>query len=149
MADYKALFNSIVGKVKDATEGVTVKDIYTQGATRARSYGQIAKLTLDLNRENDELKKVYAEIGRLYYEQCMNDPQGFFQPLFAQAKIHTERIRRMQDEIDAAKQEAADSSVRAQRDFGRTVDESVDDIEVEICEFDDIVDSSAADTKDE
>ena len=74
MADYKDIIsgtiNSIVGKVKEVAESGAVRDIYENGANRAKSYGRIAKLALELNGENEELKRVYTEIGRLYYEQA-------------------------------------------------------------------------------
>ena len=73
MADYKDIIsgtiNSIVGKVKEVAESGAVRDIYENGANRAKSYGRIAKLALELNGENEELKRVYTEIGRLYYDQ--------------------------------------------------------------------------------
>ena len=78
MADYKDIIsgtiNSIVGKVKEVAESGAVRDIYENGANRAKSYGRIAKLALELNGENEELKRVYTEIGRLYYEQA-KDPR--------------------------------------------------------------------------
>ena len=67
MADYKDIIsgtiNSIVGKVKEVAESGAVRDIYENGANRAKSYGRIAKLALELNGENEELKRVYTEIG--------------------------------------------------------------------------------------
>ena len=53
MADYKDIIsgtiNSIVGKVKEVAESGAVRDIYENGANRAKSYGRIAKLALELN----------------------------------------------------------------------------------------------------
>ena len=96
MADYKDIIsgtiNSIVGKVKEVAESGAVRDIYENGANRAKSYGRIAKLALELNGENEELKRVYTEIGRLYYEQAKDAPEGFFAPLFAQAEEICGRI---------------------------------------------------------
>ena len=64
MADYKDIIagtiNSIVGKVKEVAESGAVRDIYENGANRAKSYGRIAKLALELNGENEELKRVYT-----------------------------------------------------------------------------------------
>ena len=80
MADYKDIIsgtiNSIVGKVKEVAESGAVRDIYENGASRAKSYGRIAKLALELNGENEELKRVYTEIGRLYYEQAKDAPEA-------------------------------------------------------------------------
>ena len=136
MADYKELIsdtvNSLVGKLRDTAESSGVKGIYTQGAERAKAYGRIAKLTLALNSDNTELGRVYAEIGRLYYEQTRSSPEGSFAPLFTQADQLTESIHRKQDEINALKGEA--EAAQAGKD-----------IEVEISDFESVVDATEAD----
>ena len=67
MADYKDIItgtlNNIVGKVKEVADSGAIKDIYEHGANRAKSYGQMAKLSLEINGDSEELKRVYAEIG--------------------------------------------------------------------------------------
>lgn len=143
MADYKDIIsgtiNSIVGKVKEVAESGAVRDIYENGASRAKSYGRIAKLALELNGENEELKRVYTEIGRLYYEQAKDAPEGFFAPLFAQAEEICGRIAAKEDEINALKADVAAAT---------GCDEA--DIDVEIGEFDDfdnIVDATEDDGK--
>lgn len=145
MADYKDIIsgtiNSIVGKVKEVAESGTVRDIYENGANRAKSYGRIAKLALELNGENEELKRVYTEIGRLYYEQAKDAPEGFFAPLFAQAEEICGRIAAKEDEINSLKADVAAAT---------GCDEA--DIDVEIGEFDDfdnIVDATEDDGKNE
>ena len=145
MADYKDIIagtiNSIVGKVKEVAESGAVHDIYEHGANRAKSYGRIAKLALELNGENEELKRVYTEIGRLYYEQAKDAPEGFFAPLFAQAEEICGRIAAKEDEINALKADVAAAT---------GCDEA--DIDVEIGEFDDfdnIVDATEDDGKNE
>lgn len=145
MADYKDIIsgtiNSIVGKVKEVAESGAVRDIYENGASRAKSYGRIAKLALELNGENEELKRVYTEIGRLYYEQAKDAPEGFFAPLFAQAEEICGRIAAKEDEINALKADIAAAT---------GCDEA--DIDVEIGEFDDfdnIVDATEDDGKNE
>ncbi len=145
MADYKDIIagtiNSIVGKVKEGAESGAVRDIYENGANRAKSYGRIAKLALELNGENEELKRVYTEIGRLYYEQAKDAPEGFFAPLFAQAEEICGRIAAKEDEINSLKADVAAAT---------GCDEA--DIDVEIGEFDDfdnIVDATEDDGKNE
>lgn len=145
MADYKDIIsgtiNSIVGKVKEVAESGAVRDIYENGASRAKSYGRIAKLALELNGENEELKRVYTEIGRLYYEQAKDAPEGFFAPLFAQAEEICGRIAAKEDEINSLKADVAAAT---------GCDDA--DIDVEIGEFDDfdnIVDATEDDGKNE
>ena len=106
MADYKDMLKSIAGKVKDAADSAGVTEVYAKGAGRARAFGQMTKLNLDSNRDLEELKRVYAEIGRLYYEQAKDSPEGFFVPLFEQAGRLAEGVRARQREIDALKEPA-------------------------------------------
>ena len=135
MADYKDIitgtFNNIVGKVKEVAGSGTVRGIYEQGTSRAKSYGTIAKLTLELNGETEELKRIYTEIGKLYFEQAKDAPEGFFAPLFSQAEEILHRIQLKETKIEALKAEF----------------ESGDDadIDVEIGEFEDVVDATETD----
>ena len=84
MADYKDIItgtlNNIVGKVKEVADSGAIKDIYEHGANRAKSYGQMAKLSLEINGDSEELKRVYAEIGRLYYDQQRTLPWASSRP---------------------------------------------------------------------
>ena len=132
MADYKELISGTLGtltklggKVKDVAANTGITDVYTKGADRAKAFAQITRLTLALNGEHEELKRVYAEIGRLYYEQAKAAPEGFFVPLFEQAEKLTDSIRAKQAEIDSLKTDYLDSAEK--------------DVEVEIGDFDDIV----------
>ena len=104
-----------------------MRDIYAQGTGRAKSYGRIAKLSLEINGESQELNRVYTEIGKLYYEQAKDAPEGFYAGLFSQARELSESIAAKEAEIEAMKAEFA-------------VGEGFDgDIDVEISEFEDIV----------
>lgn len=132
MADYKELINGTLstltklgGKVRDVAVNTGVTDVYTKGADRAKAFAQITKLTLALNGEHEELKRVYAEIGRLYFEQAKAAPEGFFVPLFEQAGRITDSIRQKQTEIGALKADYLEPGEK--------------DVEVEIGDFDDIV----------
>ena len=102
----KAAAEDTVGKVKEAAEGSTVKEVYEQGASRVKSYGRIAKLSLEMNGDYEELKRVYTEIGKLCYDQFKDAPEGFFAPLFAQVEEISARIERSEAEIEAMKAEA-------------------------------------------
>ena len=130
MADYKDIFSDtlgkLAGKVKEAAGTSGVLDVYAQGANRAKAFGQIAKLSLELNGEHEELDRIYTEIGRLYYEQAKDAPEGFFAPLFAQAETSAAKLRSIENEIAALKEAVFEEKAEK-------------DIEVEIGAFDDIV----------
>ena len=64
----------IVDKVKSAAEESGVARVYEDGASRTKAYARIAKLTLAVNSAHEELNRVYAEIGKLYYEQAKGSP---------------------------------------------------------------------------
>ncbi len=148
MADYKDMLGRVADKAKElaGSESVGrvvdrlretaanggVREIYSQGANRAKMYGRIARLTLERNGDNTELGRVYAEIGRLYFEQHRDDPEGAFAPLFAQAKALTDRILAKEEEIEALRAEAGSAKGEP-------------DIEVEIADFEAVVDATEAD----
>ena len=131
MADYKELFGKLADKVKDVAETSGVMDVYAQGASRAKAFGQLTKLTVELNREQEELRDIYTEIGRLYYEQAKTAPEGVFVPLFEQADRVTGSIRERRAKINELKE---GSGLSGQ-----------DDIAVEIGDFDDVVSATEAD----
>ena len=135
MADYKDIIagtiKNLAGKVKDIAESGTVRGIYEQGAERAKAYGTIAKLTLEVNGDAEELKRVYTEIGKLYFEQNRENPEGFFTSLFSQVEEINARIHEKEDTINELK--------------ARLEADKAADIDVEIGDFEDIVDSTEAD----
>ena len=138
MATYKDIISTITGKVKEVAESGAVRDIYDRGASRAKSYARIAKLTLEVNGDSEELKKVYTEIGKLYFEQHRTAPDGVYAALFAQAEEISARLRAKEDEINAMK---------AEFEAEKTVEDA--DIEVEIGEFEDIVSATEDEGKGE
>lgn len=103
-----------------------VREAYARGTERTKAYGRMAKLSMDVNREREELRKIYTEIGKLYYEQKQNSAEGFFAPLFAQAGETAGRIISLEDELHALREEVLPDGAEK-------------DIEVEIGAFDEIV----------
>ena len=122
---------NVMGKVKEAAENSGVREIYEPVAGKAKAYGNIAKLSLELNGESEELRRVFTEIGKLCYEQNKEAPSGFFAPLFAQVEQIQTSISLKQDEIAALKSELAPTAQS--------------DIDVEIAEFEEVVDDTSAD----
>ena len=92
-----------VGKVREAAAGTGILEVYEKGTQRAKSFGSATKLTMDLNRDHRELNRVFSEIGKLYYEQAQNAPEGFFAPLFEQVGVLKETISAKEAEIAAYK----------------------------------------------
>ena len=140
----KAAAEDTVGKVKAAAEGSTVKEVCDQGANRVKSYGRIAKLSLEMNGDYEELKRVYTEIGKLCYDQFKDAPEGDFAPLFAQVEEISARIERSEAEIEAMKaetgcQEEPDISVEIVAD---SVEDAAEEFKAAAEEFQNVVDAT-------
>ena len=135
MADYKDIlsgtFGKLADKVKETASSSGVLDVYAQGANRAKAFGLLTKLTLELNGDHEELQRIYTEIGRLYFEQAKDSPEGFFVPLFEQANRVSGNIRAKRAKIDELKENYGVSEQS--------------DIDVEIGDFDDVVSATEAD----
>lgn len=130
MANFKELFSGTIGKavnkVKEVADSGVVRDFYEQSTDKVKSYGRIAKLNLEISGHNEELKRLYTEIGKQYYEQAKGCPEGFFASLFAQVDDLVEEVTEKQAEIAALKE-------------GNTVDRDID-VEV-VDDFEEVVDS--------
>lgn len=137
MADYKDVisgtFNSLLEKAKGFVDSAPVRGAYESGTGKAKSAARIAKLSLEINGQNEELKRVFAEIGKLYYETVGESAEGFFVTLFDKANELRTAIEDKEDEIAALKAEH----------FKK--EEEASDVEVEI--FDDVVSDSEEDVQ--
>ena len=111
MADYasiiKGTVNAVAKKAKDITESGAIRDAYDRGSTTAKCYANIAKLNLQINGELEEQKKLFTEIGKIYYEQNRDTPEGFFIELFEKLREKDDKIDALRSELEAAKQAVA------------------------------------------
>ncbi len=110
MADYKELLGSLMNRAKTVAEQTGVAGVYQKGVDRTKTYSRMAKLSLDMNSRSEELRKVYTEIGKLYFDQAQDDPQGFFAPLFAQAKQLRQDLLDKQTELENLKESLRESA---------------------------------------
>ena len=138
MADYKELFGSLVNKAKDVMESTGVTEVYQKGASRTKAYSRIARLTLDTNSQADELRKIYTEIGRLYFEQARENPEGVFAPLFAQAGKLMDELKAKESELEQLKSGLRDEA--EEKDIEVEITQDIDD-------FDQIVNATEAEGK--
>ena len=138
MADYKELFGSLVNKAKDVMDSTGVTEVYQKGANRTKAYSRIARLTLDTNSQADELRKVYTEIGRLYFEQARENPDGVFAPLFAQAGKLMDELKAKEAELEQLKNGLRDEA--EEKDIEVEITQDIDD-------FDQIVNATEAEGK--
>ena len=138
MADYKELFGSLVSKARDVMDSTGVTEVYQKGASRTKAYSRIARLTLDTNSQADELRKVYTEIGRLYFEQARENPEGVFAPLFAQAGKLMDELKAKESELEQLKSGLRDEA--EEKDIEVEITQDIDD-------FDQIVNATEAEGK--
>ena len=99
-----ALGNKAKEKIKSAAQSNKLHSVYDRSSTTARCYANIAKLNVKINGELEEQKKVFVEIGRLYFDQHRNDPEDYFVPLFeelyeAKASIAAAKEKTLEVEI--------------------------------------------------
>lgn len=87
----------------NAARGVAA---FARSAARsARRTGRAAKLRIDIASEKDNIKRLYTEIGRLYYEAHRDDPEGFFVQPFQQLDASMEALEAMEAELASLKSE--------------------------------------------
>ena len=118
-----ALGNKAKEKIKSAAQSNKLHNVYDRSSTTARCYANIAKLNVKINGELEEQKKVFVEIGRLYFDQHRNDPEDYFVPLFEELVAMDQKIEALRTELYEAK-----SSISAAKE--KT-------LEVEIIDFKD------------
>lgn len=124
----------IGNKVREVAESEKVRSVYEQGSARVKNVAKVAKLTVATGRDSEELKKVYAEIGKLFFEENRCAPASPYTGLFAQAEELIASLRSKEEELGAMK---------AEHDAARG------DIEVEIGDFEDVVNATETEGKGE
>lgn len=111
MANYRSMIkgtanaigNKAKEKLKSAAQSNKVRSAYDRSSTTARCYANIAKLNVKINGELEEQKKVFIEIGRLYFDQHRNDPEDYFVPLFEELTAMDAKIEALRTELYEAK----------------------------------------------
>ena len=108
MANFDELKNKFltsIGKAAEAGKDIAAKaadagkDIAAKASEKAKSGTRIAKLSIDVAGEKDNMKKAYLEIGKLYYDTHKDDPEGFFIQLCEEVTLAKSNIEAMEKEI--------------------------------------------------
>ena len=106
-----------INEIKDkviASVGTAVdagKDLAGKAADKAKAGARIAKLSMEISAEKENLRKTYIEIGKLYYDTHTDDPEGFFIQLCDEVAISEKNIADKQTEIDELKVGSAGEDV--------------------------------------
>ena len=111
MAEFGSIVRGTAGalakKAKELKDNGTVREAYDRGSTAARCYASIARLSLQINGELEEQKKIFTEIGKLYYEQHRDAPGDYYVELFEKLREKDDKIDELRAELEAAKQAVA------------------------------------------
>lgn len=99
--DFTGMKDKVLATLGKASE--SAKDVAGKGLDKAKDVSKIAKLSLDVSTEKDNMKKAYLEIGRLYYDTHKDDPEGFFIQLCDEVTLAQENIAKLETEIAALK----------------------------------------------
>lgn len=75
------------------------KTIASFAAKKTKNVSRIAKLNVEIAAERDTIKRVYREIGKLYYETHRDDPDTYFAQLCQEINVSMESIAAMESEI--------------------------------------------------
>ena len=89
-------------KAKGFAESTGVVDACEKGAHRARSFGNAAKLTMDLGNDRRELQMLYEKIGRLYVEAIESEiaPELSIDPLLEKLSRLRNSIAEKESELE-------------------------------------------------
>lgn len=120
MKDFSEIKNvvlSSIGKAADAGKGIANK-----AADKAKSGARIAKLTVEIASEKENMKKAYMEIGKLYYDTHKDDPEGFFIQLCDEVALAQKNISDKEAEIEALKAAEESESAEIEIDIDISVD---------------------------
>ena len=137
MKDFSEIKNAVlsfIGKAADAG-----KDIANKAADKAKSGARIAKLSMEIAGEKENMKKAYIEIGKLYYDTHKDDPEGFFIQLCDEVGLAQKNIADKEAEIEALKLTEepdgdVDVDIEIDIDFEKVVEEDEAAAEAETAE---------------
>lgn len=131
MKDFNQLkdaFLSTLGKAAETGKTVATKavevgnDVATKAADKAKAGTRIAKLSVEISTEKENMKKTYTEIGKLYYDTHKDAPEGFFIQLCEEITMAKEAIAAKEAEMAELKGTGAEADVTV--DFEEVVEEA-------------------------
>lgn len=102
----KGYLETVSEKGKEYLETVTEKSkgVVDTAKDKTRTAGRVAKLTMELNGEKGALEEAYAELGKVYYEECANSAMGIFAQLCDEITATSARIEAMEEELAQLKE---------------------------------------------
>ena len=137
----KGYLETVSEKGKEYLETVTEKSkgVVDTAKDKTRAAGRVAKLTMELNGEKGALEEAYAELGKVYYEECAGSAMGIFAQLCDEITATNARIEAVEEELSQLKESLVPAKA-PEADFEEVVAqdecccEEDEDITVEIVE---------------
>jgi len=105
------------GRVADKSVGIA-----KVAGDKAKLMGKITKLKTEIAMEKDAMRKTYAEMGKLYYEEYKDAPAPEMAQAIFEIKVTLESVAKKELQVAALKKELAD-------DLGETVEEVSEEID--------------------
>ncbi len=98
-----AHFEELKQIAKDTAETIADKssELYKMAEEKTKLLAKIAKLSADITLEKGAVRKLYRELGQLYYEQYKNVPKPDFTQICQEITMSLEVISEKQKEINA------------------------------------------------
>lgn len=126
MKDFSEIKNAVLSSIGKAADAG--KDIANKAADKAKSGARIAKLSMEIAGEKENMKKAYIEIGKLYYDTHKDDPEGFFIQLCDEVGLAQKSIADKEAEIETLRQteetgDDVDVDIEIDIDFEKVVEE--------------------------
>ena len=98
--DFLTKAGAIASKAADKA-----KDLAGTAAAKTKQYSRIAKLNMDISGQKDDMKKAYAELGKIYYDAHHEAPDENCASLCQQIDEAAAAIASMEEEIARIKEE--------------------------------------------
>lgn len=109
MSDYNDLIKSLkaaaggfadIAKDLAGAAGDKARDLAGGAGEKAKALARLAKLSMELNTERDNLNDAYAEVGKLYFETAdKTNPGEMYVRAFDRVMLSMAAIERMETEL--------------------------------------------------
>lgn len=76
-------------------------ELYNTAEAKAKKLAKVAKLKSDIARNYSEVRKLYADLGSLYYTLHGAEPEDATSQLCQEIKIILDKVEACQSELDA------------------------------------------------
>jgi len=102
----KGYLETVSEKGREYLETVSEKGkgVVDTAKDKTRTAGRVAKLSMELNSERNLLEETYAELGKVYYEECAGSAMGIFAQLCDEITAVNARIEAMEKELAELKE---------------------------------------------